>query len=135
MPTAEQHGDFLGVDLVVFGLAAMDGFHREGMSKDKGNAFAGAEVGQPVPGEDAFDADDQIVPVGRDGLEKWLWAGWHIPVHQNLAILVQDTEVHGAGVQVDATVKLVLFGVESHEVSSSLMRDCLPSAQHTTAVC
>ena len=59
------------------------------------------------------------VSVGRDGLEKWLWARWHIPVHQNLPILVQDTEVHGAGVQVDATIKLVLFGVESHEVSSS----------------
>ena len=42
-----------------------------------------------------------------------------LPVHQDLAILVQDAEVHGAGMQVDATVKLVLFGVESHEVSSS----------------
>jgi hypothetical protein len=32
-------------------------------------------------------------------------------------------------VQVDATVELVLFGVESHEVSSSLGRlRCLPNA-------
>ena len=38
---------------------------------------------------------------------------------QDLPILVQDAEVHGAGMQVDATVKLVLLGVESPEVSSS----------------
>ncbi len=81
--------------------------------------FAGTEVGQPVPGEDAFDTDDQVLPVGRNGLEKRLWACGHIPVHKDLSILVQDAEVHGAGMQVDAAVKLVLFGVESHEVSSS----------------
>jgi hypothetical protein len=39
--------------------------------------------------------------------------------HSDLAVLIQDEEVHGAGVQVDATIKLVLLGVESHEVSSS----------------
>ena len=81
--------------------------------------FVRTEVGEPVPGEDAFDGDDQIVPIGRNGLEKRLWAGFHIAVQQDLAVLVQDTDVHGAGMQVDATVKLVLFGVESHEVSSS----------------
>ena len=52
-------------------------------------------------------------------LRKGSGAGWHVPVHQNLPSLVQDAEVHGAGVQVDATIKLVLLGVESPEVSSS----------------
>ena len=116
---AQQHGNLLGIDLVVFGLAAVDGFHIEGMAEDKGNAFLGTEVGEPVPGEDTFDGDDQIVPIGRNGLEKRFWAGFHVPVQQDLAVLVQDTDVHGAGMQVDAAVKLVLFGVESHEVSSS----------------
>ena len=46
-------------------------------------------------------------------------AGLHIAVQQDLAILVQDADVHAAGMQIDATVKLVLLGVESHEVSSS----------------
>jgi hypothetical protein len=40
-------------------------------------------------------------------------------VKHALPVLIQDTEVHGAGVQVDATIKLVLLGVESPEVSSS----------------
>jgi len=29
-------------------------FHREGMAEDKGNPFSRAEVGQPLPREDAF---------------------------------------------------------------------------------
>jgi hypothetical protein len=66
-----------------------------------------------------FDADDQICPVGRHGLEERFWASWHVPVEKNLSILVYDTEVHGAGMQIDAAVILVRRGVESPEVSSS----------------
>jgi hypothetical protein len=72
-----------------------------------------------VPGQDAFDADDQICPVGGNGFEKWFWASGHVAVEQHLSLLVQDTQVHAPGVQVDPTIKLVLLGVESHEVSSS----------------
>jgi hypothetical protein len=94
--------------------------HIKGVSKDKRNAFPGAEGGEPVPGEEAFDAHNQMLAVGCNGLEKRVRSGWHMPVYKDLAILVQDTEGHGAGMQVNATVKFVLFGVESHEVSSSL---------------
>jgi hypothetical protein len=41
--------------------------------------------------------------------------------------------IHGAGMQVDATVKLVLFGVESPEVSSSL-DSAFSHSQPTTVV-
>jgi hypothetical protein len=64
----------------------MDGLPVEGMPKHKGTAFA--EIGKPIPGKDAFDADDQIRPVRRDGLEKWLWSRRHVPVHQDLPIPV-----------------------------------------------
>jgi hypothetical protein len=66
-----------------------------------------------------FDTDNDILAIGCDGLEQRFWGGWHVTVNQNFPSLVQDAEVHGAGVQVDATVKLVLLGVKSHEVSSS----------------
>ena len=118
-PAAEQDGTLWGVNLVMCGLASMNGFHREGMSKDTRNAFSGAEVGQPVPGEDAFDTDDQLLPVGRDRREQGLWASGHIPVSQDLAIAIQEAEVHGTSMHVDATVQWVLWGVESPEVSSS----------------
>ena len=109
----------------------MDGFPVERVPKDKRNAFAGTQIGKPLPREDAFDADDTILSIGRNSLEKGVWPRWHIPVHKDLAILVQDAEVHGTGMQVNATIKCVLFGVESHEVSSSFMSDSLPlSAYH-----
>jgi hypothetical protein len=89
------------------------------MASDKGNPFLRTEVGQPIPGEDACDTGDHVGSVRCDSFEKRFWASRHVPVHQNLTILVQDTKVHGAGMQIDAAVKGVLLGVESQEVSSS----------------
>src|SRR5919109_4816484 len=106
----------------------MDGFHIEGMAQDKGNALFSAEIGQPIPGEHAFDRYDKTLPVGSNGFEEGFRSGWHIAVQQELTIVAQDTDVHGAGMQVDATVKLVLFRVESHEVSSSFVSERFPSA-------
>ena len=109
----------------------MDGFHGERVPEDKRHAFAGTQIGQPVPGKDAFHTDDQVLPVGGDGFEKGGWASGHIPVHKDFPILVQDAEVHGTGMQINAAVELVLLRIEAHEVSSSFMRDSLPlSAYH-----
>jgi hypothetical protein len=57
----------LRVDLVIFGLAAMDGLHVEGMTEDERALFLGAPVGEPVPGDHAFDRHDDIGPVRRNG--------------------------------------------------------------------
>jgi hypothetical protein len=35
-------------------------------------------------------------------------------MHENLAVLIEDADVHGTGMQVDAAVKLVLGVVKSH---------------------
>ncbi|MCB9878105.1 MAG: hypothetical protein H6835_10930 [Planctomycetes bacterium] len=40
------------------------------MADDEVDVLGGAEVGQSVPAEDALDADDQVVAVGRDELEE-----------------------------------------------------------------
>jgi hypothetical protein len=133
-PPAEQHGNLVGVDLIVFGLAAMDGFHIQRVPEDKRDAFLRIQVREPVPGEDAFDGHDHRFSIGRDGLEKRLRTGFHVPVQHDLAILVQDTDVHAAGVEIDTAVKLVLGGVESPEVSSFLASE-FSQYQHTTGVC
>jgi hypothetical protein len=118
-PATEPHRNFLGIDFVVFGFAAVDGFPLQGMPEDKRHVFSCTPVGQPVPGKEAFDTDDKILPIGRDGFEKGLWASGPIAVHQDRAIPMQDAEGHRASVPVDTARKLVLLGVESHEVSSS----------------
>jgi hypothetical protein len=41
-----------------------------------------------VPGEEAFDADHEILSIGRNRLEKRLGCCPHLPVEHDLAILV-----------------------------------------------
>jgi len=117
--TAQQEGNLVRIDPIVLGLAPVDRLHVQGVSQHAGNARMGAAVSQPVPSEDAFDADHHVLPVGRNRLEEWSRGCFHSSVQQDLSVLLQDAEVHGAGMQVDAARKLVRFGVESHEVSSS----------------
>jgi hypothetical protein len=97
-PTPQEHSDLVGIDLLVLGLAPMDGFHVQRVAQDGGNPLLGAESGQPVPGEDTFDADDEILPVRRTRLEKWLGCRLYIAVQLDLPCLIQDAEGHGAGV-------------------------------------
>jgi hypothetical protein len=40
-------------------------------------------------------------------------------VHQDVSVMVHDTDVHAPGMPVNAAVKWVLFGVESQKVSPS----------------
>ena len=46
----------------------MDGSHVERVPEKELDAFASAQVSEPIPGEDALDTDDEVV--GCDGLEE-----------------------------------------------------------------
>jgi len=118
-PTAQQHGHLVGIARVVFGLAPMDGLHVEGMTEPEGNPLLSTEISQPIPGEHTFDTDDDLLALGRNDLEERFWRGWHVTVNQNLPSLVQDAQVHRAGVPVEATIQLVRLGVKSPAVSSA----------------
>ena len=118
-PSAQQHGNFLGVDLVVFGLAPRAGLHGEGMPAHDGNPLLRPESSPPLPGEHTVDTDDDILALGRDGVEERGWRGWHVTVPQKRPSLVHEAAGHGAGVQVDATSNLVRRGVKAPEVSSA----------------
>jgi hypothetical protein len=117
-PTA-HHDNRVGVDRVVCGRAAMECFPRERVPEDNRDPVWSTQVSEPLPGAEAFDGHDHRFPRGRDGLEKRLRTGFHVPVQHDLALLVQDTDVHAAGVEVDATIRLMRLGVQSPEVSSS----------------
>jgi hypothetical protein len=90
------------------------------MSEDQRDTVFRTEVSQPVPGQHACGRQDNRLAVGGAGLEKRLWGGWHVPVHQRCTRLVEEAKVPGTGVEVDTTVQRVRCGVESHQVSSSL---------------
>jgi hypothetical protein len=88
------------------------------VAEDEGDVFPSAEIGQPVPGVDALDADDEAVPVGLDHFEEGAGVGRAVLVDEDFAVGVEDAEAHGSRVQVDPAPVAVLSVVESHGSSS-----------------
>jgi hypothetical protein len=131
-PPTKPYRNLVGINLVVCSLPTMDRLHREGVSKDNSNPFLGTEVGEPIPGKEAFDCHHQTVPIGSDSLEEWFRGGFHITVHQDFPVTVHATDVYAPGMQIDTAVKLVWVRVTSPTVSSFVHRLFHP--QHTTAV-
>jgi hypothetical protein len=110
----QQGRDLVRVEPIILGLAAVDRFHVESMAEDKGDALFTAEVGDPIPAEQALDGDRQVLSVGSEGLQQLLSITGQFPVDEDCALLVQDAEIETAGVEVDTTVMNMLSGVESH---------------------
>ena len=108
----------MGVDLVVLALAAMDCFHIESMSQYKGNSLSDTKVSYPVPGEHALRCHHNVLPVGSNKLKKCVGIRIQVPVSHNLSTAAEYAHIHFLCVQVDSTIIFVLFGVESHLVSS-----------------
>jgi hypothetical protein len=118
----------VGLDHIVFGFAAMDGPPIEGMPADKGDTLLRTQVSQPIPGKHTLNGHDEALAVRGNGREKGLRSGCHVAVQQDVSIATHDAHVHAPSVPIKTTVKLVLLGVEAHEVSSSSV-GCLPNAR------
>ena len=110
----------MGVDVVVLSFAAVNRLHVEGMTEDEVDVLVGAQVGQPVPGEHALAADHQAIPVGFDQSQEVFRAGRDVLVEDHLAGRIEDADIHGVGMEVDAAVEAVLFRVEFHGAGSFL---------------
>ena len=85
-PAAQQAGDLAGVDAVVLGLAAVDGFHVQGVAEREGDRLVFAQIGEPVPGEHALAADDEPVAEGFDRVEEGFGTGGQILLEDGLAV-------------------------------------------------
>jgi hypothetical protein len=96
----------------------MDRFHIEGMAENKGDVFLGTEVGDPVPGEHAFDSDHDVLAEGGNGTEKSFRVSVDVMMNPDIAFGIEDTDKHILGMQIDSTIKFVLFGVKIHMASS-----------------
>ena len=82
---AQKARDLGGVDAIVFGLAAVDRFHVQGVAEREGDRVVFAEIGEPIPGEHALAADDQPGAIRRDGIEERLGAGGQIGFEDGVA--------------------------------------------------
>jgi len=92
----------------------MDGFHIESVAEDEGDILIGAKIGEPIPGEEAFDANDDIAAKWFDGGEKFIRIGFDVFFETDFAGLIENAEKHGAGMEINTAIIFVLFGVESH---------------------
>src|SRR5919198_4514846 len=112
----------MSVDLVVFCFSAVDGFHVKRVTQNEGYVVFGAQICEPVPRKDALHRNRDVFSVRGNRLKESLWTAGHVSVRENLALGVQDTDVHRSGVQIDSAVVSVLLSIEFHiEVSSFIV--------------
>jgi hypothetical protein len=77
-----------------------------------------AQVGEPVPGEDALGGHDEALAKRRHRFEQRLRARRQVAVQEHLAVAIEDAEVQGLRVQIDPAPMLVRSVVESHRFPS-----------------
>src|SRR5262245_6749220 len=75
------------------------------MTEDESNGVVAAGIGEPVPGVDALAGDEQAVAEGCDGLEEGLGGGAEVTGEAGLAVAIEDDQVQGPGVEIDARVE------------------------------
>jgi hypothetical protein len=88
------------------------------VAEHEGDVLPGAQVGEPVPAEQALDGDDQSGAEGSDGPQEGVGVGGEVLVEDDLAAGVEDAEIHASGVEIDAAVEGMWLGVEAHAWSS-----------------
>jgi hypothetical protein len=64
------------------------------MAKNEGDPFFLAQIGQPVPGEDAFHSHHDILPEGSEGAEKSFRVCVDVLMKTDVAPGIQDTDEH-----------------------------------------
>src|SRR5262245_20268972 len=114
MPPRKSTAIFVASILSVLALPPWMAFMYRAWPRTKGIPPLLAEVGQPVPGEQALAGDGEPVAEGGDGGVEGLGPGGDGAGQGGLAVGVQDVQGQRPGVQVDAAVESVLLVVEPH---------------------
>jgi hypothetical protein len=81
----------MGVDAIVLGLAAVNEFHVESVSQDEGKVLLLTEVGEPVPAEHTFHANDNVLFEEIDGLEKDLGIAGQVTALDDVALVIKES--------------------------------------------
>jgi hypothetical protein len=92
----------------------------QGLAEREGDALGLAQVGEPVPAEGAFAGDHQLLAKGRDVMEKGGGLGGQVLVKDDVAGMVEDTQVHCPGGQIDAAVECVRLVVSLAGANTAL---------------
>ena len=71
------------------------------MTGDEGDVLPLTEVCEPVPTEHTLSTDDDIFSVWLDGFEEGIRVCGQVAVSGDLAMLVEDADVPGPGVEIE----------------------------------
>jgi hypothetical protein len=94
--------------------AAVDQPHVQGVPEHERNLLRPAQISDPVPGKQTFDRHDDVRPKRGQRIEQQLFVRRDLRLQDDAARLVDDADGQKSGVQIDATVELMLLGVETH---------------------
>ena len=84
------------------------------MSQCKINSFFCTKVCNPVPGEDALNAENNVLSKSIGHKLQIISGTVHVFVEYSFTDVVDDTDVHRSCEKVDSNVKLMLVLIESH---------------------
>ena len=86
----------------------------ERMPQNESDALPDAQIGEPVPGEDAFDGDGDPLPERSDRFQKRIGIRLHVAVKNDRALLIENAQVHRSRVQINSAVMRMLLRIEFH---------------------
>ena len=101
--------DFVAIDGIGFHLSDEDGFHVESVPENELDLVFFQEIGEPIPIEGGFAADNEIFLKGFEGgKENCGVFALKVFVQECVSLGVDNANVQRCGVQVDAAVELAL---------------------------
>jgi len=114
----DESRDLVRVDFIVFDFPASDGFHVESVTQDERDPFPNTPISNPIPGRHILHSDNDIPWVGFNQFQKSPRLGTEVPMNEDIALLVKDTDKHPPCMRVDSGVIFMPIGVESCMVCS-----------------
>ena len=76
-----------------------------------------AQIGEQVPGEQALARHDESFAIGFDDFEEASGVTRQVDVFAGESAVIDDTDVHCSGMQVDSAVVWMLLLIEPHHRS------------------
>lgn len=98
----------------------MYSFHIKGMSEDERNTLFSTGICDPVPCKHAFRGNYDAFAERLNDLYKYFPVGFDVLVKTYFLRRIENTDIHFFGMQVDSTIKFVLFGIRFHRASPPL---------------
>ena len=84
----------MSIDFVGFRFSAVDRFHVQRVAQDKENVLLATQIGKPVLGEDTLYGNPDVFSARRNRTEGTIAGASHVSVQQDLALRIQNTDVH-----------------------------------------